>query len=274
MGHQPVPDLPALLCEHRGERIMAIADLHLGIEEQYRKAGAHIASGMERTAKKVLGAIKANGASRLVVVGDIKHSIPWVSLQEAREVPRFFEMLSGSVERIEMVLGNHDGDLRRLFTKPQITRMNIRFHADAFVLGECAFFHGHKWPPEKAMSKRYLVLSHNHPSVELPQGIGMSIYQPCWLRAGLIPERVKKHYPDVELDPEHEVIVMPAMLSEARGTAVNSARGKLLGPRVANGLVDVGNARVYLLDGTQLGRVKDLRASSRSISWISPYVSP
>ena len=259
MRPQPVPDLPALLYEHRGKRLLAIADLHLGVEDQYRKAGAHIGSDMEKTAGKVLSALKANKVSRLVVVGDIKHNIPWISLQETREVPRFFEILSNGVERIELVLGNHDGDLKRLFTKDQVKKMNIRFHSDAFVLGECAFFHGHKWPTEKVMGKRYLILSHNHPSVELPQGIGMSIYMPCWVRAGPVTAKIAKRYPDVALDPECEFIIMPAMLSEARGTAVNSLHGKMLGPLFAGGLVDIENGRVFLLDGTELGSVKELK---------------
>jgi len=255
-----VPDFPALLARTKGENILAICDLHLGIEEQYLKAGAYIKPVTEKTAKKIGSIARENDVQRLVIVGDIKHTIPWTTLMESREVPKFFELLAKDIERFELIIGNHDARLKELFTREQRTHWGIKFHNEAFTLGDLAFIHGHRWPPARVFNKRFLLMAHNHPTVELPQGIGMSIYRPCWIRTSPVKRKVFEHFPDVSIPDDQEIIVMPSVLGETRGTSFNSKGVRLLGPILKNGLVDLKNARIYLLDGTELGRVKDIKA--------------
>jgi len=57
--------------------------------------------------------------------------------------------------------------------------------------------------------------------------------------------------------------VMPAFNDLRAGQPVNEARGRLLGPLFRNGLVDVLAAKVYLIDGTFLGPVRDLLVRRR-----------
>jgi hypothetical protein len=47
------------------------------------------------------------------------------------------------------------------------------------------------------------------------------------------------------------------------GIALNT-KEKLLGPLMTNNLVDMDNSEVYLLDGTFLGRLADLRVEDES----------
>ena len=55
-----------------------------------------------------------------------------------------------------------------------------------------------------------------------------------------------------------QILVMPAFNPLCGGIAVN--RDSLLGP--FKSLIDVDGAEVYLLDGSSLGKVKDLKESN------------
>lgn len=162
------------------------------------------------------------------------------------------------VERIEVILGNHDGNLKELL-KGIEGEKRLRFHKKSFQLGDLAFFHGHAWPQPKAFTKKYLVMSHNHPTVELPQGIGVSIFAPCWVRGSTIEENILKQYPEVKIPDGQELIMMPSVVEVNRGTPVNAQKTDLLGPILKNGLVNIETAEVYLLNGTYLGNIGSLR---------------
>ncbi len=257
---QPIHGFPALLINTGKERLLAVCDLHIGIEEKYRQAGVYIKPVTEKTAERIKTIAIDHDIDRLVIAGDIKHTIPWTTLMESREIPRFFEILSKGVPRFEFIIGNHDARLKELFTKEQKIEWNIRFHTQAFTLGDFAFIHGHKWPPEKIFSKKFIIMAHNHPTIELPQGInGVSLYQQCWIRSTPEPKKIMERYKNVSIPKAQEFIILPSVLKDTRGTPFNSKGVRLLGPILSNGLIDVKNARAFLLDGTQLGKINDLK---------------
>jgi metallophosphoesterase superfamily enzyme len=66
---------------------------------------------------------------------------------------------------------------------------------------------------------------------------------------------LKEKYPN---SPTTQILLMPAFNPLCGGTAVN--QDTLLGP--FRSLIDVDNADLYLLDGSSLGKVKDLKDSS------------
>jgi metallophosphoesterase superfamily enzyme len=55
-----------------------------------------------------------------------------------------------------------------------------------------------------------------------------------------------------------ELIIVPALNRILGGSPVNLKGRKLLGPLFSNGMVDVDEAEVYLIDGIYLGTVKNL----------------
>jgi len=67
-------------------------------------------------------------------------------------------------------------------------------------------------------------------------------------------KKVTEHYPDA--DPmkiaEGEFILLPSFTKTGKGVVVNGD-GSFLGPVLSNGLLLEEDARVYLLDGTDLG---------------------
>jgi metallophosphoesterase superfamily enzyme len=91
--------------------------------------------------------------------------------------------------------------------------------------------------------------------VMLTDRLGYRTFEQCWLRGSPNLERLNDRYPGSSTS---QILLMPAFNPLCGGTAVN--RDALLGP--FGSLIDVDEAEVYLLDGSSLGKVKDLKQSS------------
>jgi len=69
-------------------KTLVVSDLHIGIEHSFRKSGIKIPSGTENMKKSILEMIDETGAEKLVILGDLKHKVPGITMQELREVPK------------------------------------------------------------------------------------------------------------------------------------------------------------------------------------------
>ncbi len=245
MKVQPIADHPVLKAAD-GSRILCAGDLHVGIEEDLKAKGIHVPSQTFRMERELLS-LKGD-FDTLVLLGDIKHRIPGTTVQEYAEIPRFLRALGEAFPKVDVVRGNHDGGIEEYLPK------GVRLHpSSGFRIGEVSFAHGHTWPSKDVMSSRVLVLSHNHPTVLFEDSLGDVCSEACWLRARPT-ERALEKFQKV---PE-EIIVMPALNRILGGSPVNIRGAKLLGPLFANGMIGLDEAKVYLLDGICLGRVRDI----------------
>ncbi len=241
MELMPIPDVPALSAKGAMHWV-CIADLHIGIEVQLRRAGFNIPS----QAPKMLSDIKglASHGDHLLILGDVKHRIPAVSYREDREIPPFLNGLLESYDSITIVAGNHDGGLGAIIPE------GIRAVPGGGTLIEnFGAIHGHVWPSKDAMRGDSLVMGHIHPSMLLVDSLGGKSNEKCWVRARISKDKAAERY---ESCPE-ELIVLPAFNPLLTGTPVNRATGMMLGPVFRNQLVDPGSVRAYLLNGTDLG---------------------
>jgi metallophosphoesterase superfamily enzyme len=98
-----------------------------------------------------------------------------------------------------------------------------------------------------------VIIGHSHPTVMLIDRLGYRTFEQCWLRSPTIVEVLREKYPT---SPTTQILLMPAFNPLCGGTAVN--QDALLGP--FRSLIDVDNADLFLLDGSSLGKVKDLKA--------------
>jgi len=243
----PVHDHPALRVLLDDEAVLCVGDLHIGLEDELRSKGIIVPSQTERMERELLEI--AEGSDRLILLGDVKHQVPGTSEQEHSELPRFFHALAKAFRDIDIVRGNHDVGIE------DIAFRGVHIHAaTGFSLGEVGFVHGHVWPSPEVMSRRTLVMAHNHPAVMFRDGVGHVTTERCWMRCRFKEEAHSRY---VEL-PE-EVIVVPCLNRALQGSPVNLEGGKLLGPLFAQDLIDLDNAQLYLLDGINLGTVKSLR---------------
>lgn len=256
---EPLAPEPLLRVENR-ERALVLADIHLGYEAGLRRRGVAVPSQTDILLEQVLAAVDRERPDRLVVLGDVKHTVPGASLQERLELPRFFGALRDRVA-VEIVPGNHDGRLLHLLGSA-VGRVPVRPMSGAVIDG-VAYMHGHTWPPPALLRCPVLVLGHDHLVVELRDEVGGRQRERAWVRTRLdrdrLPARLRKH-----ARREVEVIVAPAFNGLLGGVPVNGGGG-FMGPLLRCGAVDMAGGEVHLLDGTYLGRVRDLPVYPKSV---------
>ncbi|MBO3803004.1 MAG: metallophosphoesterase [Candidatus Brockarchaeota archaeon] len=222
--------------------VLVVSDLHLGFEGELRERGIRIPSQTDRIFGELADMVEKTGASRLVLLGDVKHGVPKVSVEEWRHIPNFLGALSEKVPSLEIVPGNHDGDLLPL------TPRKVKIHPpQGLGIGNSWLVHGHALPPPKARDADCLVTGHVHPAVELTDAFGFKMVYPVWLKckpSGTLPT----------------VVVMPSFNRMIGHLPVNRAGyDERYGPVFNWAKVDIGGSDAYTLDGTLLGQVKDLR---------------
>lgn len=228
-------------------KTLIISDLHLGIEHVFYKSGIHLPSQTEVLAKRLDDLIARTKANRLIIIGDVKHKVPGTSWQEEREIPLFFSKLSKRI-KTEIVLGNHDPGIERLLPK------EIKIHpTEGFLLGDFYLTHGHAWPSQDIKKAKTVIIGHNQPMIELRDKLGYRWIEKAWVVSKLNRKKLIKKYKGVKTAPE--LVVMPAFNDLAGGICFNREK-EFMGPIIKN--AGLRNAKIYLLDGTYLGELKDL----------------
>ncbi|MEW5937615.1 MAG: metallophosphoesterase [Candidatus Thermoplasmatota archaeon] len=244
MKPAPVHGDAALLL--KGTGALAVADMHIGVEHEIGGMGVTLPSQTEAMVERLKALAREAKVRRIVVVGDLKHNLPRSSRQERLEVPRLLAHLHSHFADIHLARGNHDGGIEPLL--PGYVRVHP---ATGLRLGRYGICHGHSWPSEEVMGAETLVIAHSHPVVMLRDRLGRSWSERCWLRTTF---RGGERYPGTG----GEAIVLPAYNPYCRGHPCNIEGEGLIGPLFRHGVVDLNAAEIYLLDGTFLGKRRQL----------------
>ena len=101
MEAMPIPNSPALIIDNR---ILVVADLHIGMERELKEAGFILPSQTENITKRLISILQDKKPEKLIVLGDLKHNIPKTSRQEWDEIPLLVETLQEYVEEVEVLL--------------------------------------------------------------------------------------------------------------------------------------------------------------------------
>ena len=254
MKATPIYGVPVLKVKSAKESTLVVADLHMGIESELASRGVALPSQVPKIKERLLELIERERPKRLIFLGDVKHNVPIATWQEWRELPAFFEELAKHVQ-VEVVLGNHDGGLDGMVPS------GVKIHGvGGILLGKSiGLIHGHAWPSLELMKAKLLVSAHNHPAVKFRDELGARTIEPVWLKCKLDPSKLPKKLRGVAGNSVPKLLVMPAFSELVGGAAVNRAVPKeLIGPIFKSGAARIEDAEVYLLDGTCLGRVRDL----------------
>jgi uncharacterized protein len=240
---QPIIDEPAFMIKEK--KLLVIADLHIGIESELRENGLQVPSQTNVMEQRLISILTSNTIDDIILLGDIKHNIPSSTIQERTDVNRFLNTIQ-AYGTLHVIPGNHDGNIHRLL--PSTVKL---YPSDGFVLNGIGFTHGHRKPNPEVMQCEQVVIGHTHPTVMLTDRLGYRTFEQCWLRSVPLSDRLLEKYPTSHT---LQVLVMPAFNPLCGGIAVN--RDPLLGP--FKSLIDINSAEVYLLDGSSLGKVKDI----------------
>lgn len=217
----------------------------------------------------------------LLILGDVKYTVVKTEPGEWRDIPGFFTELQHHVNDISIIRGNHDANLEPLLPE------NVQLlPATGTTIGNVGLFHGHKWPSPTLLKCKTLMMAHVHPVVVFRDPSGFKITRQVWIKTKcnlnqLSRTLLQKHGVKVEDSPEatvkkhynfkpqiSEVFIMPSFNDFLGGRAINETRpGKegqeqMIGPMMRSGLIDMDNAEVYMLDGTYLGVLNQLRRSA------------
>lgn len=270
---------PAALVKTEKTRTILIADPHLGWENALQEKGIHVPSQTQKILNKLIVIITEYKPDSLVILGDVKYTVVSSELGEWQDIPDFFAKLQSHVSDIAIVRGNHDANLEPLL--PESIQV---LQASGTVIGDVGVFHGHKWPSPALLGCKTLVMGHLHPVVVFRDPAGFKITRQVWMRAncnaealakillqkhgikidGSVAQTLQKHY-KVKLKA-NELYIMPSFNDFLGGRPVNETRPRkeigaeaLIGPVLRSEAIDVDDAELYLLDGTYLGTLSQLR---------------
>ena len=255
-----VPGEPALVYKKN----LIISDIHIGIEYDLYKSGIKIPSQTDKIAERILKICKKEKIEKLFVLGDLKHEVPGTSWQELRELPIFFNKICKRVT-VEIIPGNHDGGLEKI--------LDIKFHPSIGIrVGDLYLTHGHSWPSSEFLECEYIVVGHTHPMIEIIDKMGYKHRERCWIRADFKKKVIREKFKATLLTKRlikksqtlPKLIVLPAFNEFSGGISMNrkwleegEKKKRFIGPLVK--AADIEHAEVFLLDGTYLGLVKDIK---------------
>lgn len=278
----PLTPYPAALAKTRKARTLVIADLHIGWEIALSRRGIHVPTQMPKLLQRLKSRISACKPEKLLILGDVKHTVATAEIGEWQDIPDFFNELKKQIQEIHIIRGNHDGTLEPLLPE------NIKIlPATGITLGEVGFFHGHRWPSPTLLKCKTLIMGHVHPVVAFRDPAGFRITRQVWVKANcngtqLAETLLQKHKIKIEKNPKEtlwkhykikprtsQLFIMPSFNDFLGGKPLNKRRlgenaktKRIVGPVLRSEAVDVENAETYLLDGTFLGTLNQLRILS------------
>jgi uncharacterized protein len=218
--------------------LLAITDLHLGIEFELRKKGINVSLQSEKFLKILEEAKEETKAKRIVVIGDVKHKVPAASAKEIEYVKNFFENLSKIFEEIFICKGNHDDMLEEILQDFKV------YGSRGFKIKDYGFFHGHAWPFSKLWYCKTWIIGHLQAAIEIRKG-----------NFKKIEKVIIKAKPKIEKGKLQEIIILPAFSDLAGNLLLNK---ELPSDFLFEKVIDVNNSELYLLDGGYLGKLSNL----------------
>jgi DNA ligase-associated metallophosphoesterase len=151
------------------ERVLLVADLHLGKTAAYRSAGLAIPGGGEDVDLARLGRlVETTGAKEVIVLGDLLHA----RSGRTKEVGRaFMAWREARMDlRMALVMGNHD-----LSAGAPPSEWRIEIWPESLVRGVFSFVH-----EAVPCAAGYAVGGHVHPAIAFSDGRRGNFRLPCF----------------------------------------------------------------------------------------------
>jgi metallophosphoesterase superfamily enzyme len=242
-----IGDGPALVIE--GEtRLLIVADLHFGIEADLAAHGLHFRSRSTDRLERLLKVIDSADPDMLVLLGDIKHSIPSLTRQEYAELPLILDTLRSRIP-LKVFPGNHD-----IGIEPYLRDTELQ-PKEGTILDGVGYLHGHMYPSPN-LAGHLMVIGHHHPLLLLKDEVGCALQAPAYLRAGLDTDELGMHA-IVENTPPTRVLFMPSF-NEIAGYDILQIVKNPFSP--LSRFMKKEEAEIILADGTYIGPLSSLQS--------------
>ena len=179
-----------------GLDLIAVADLHLGLEASMTSRGNYIPEfQLEQVLEELEETRELTGCDRILINGDLKNQYS-TSYSEKEELEELMEFLTSEFEDVIIIEGNHD-----TFIESLLEDLGLR-PLDQYEQDDVVFTHGHERPEQEWNT---LVIGHEHPALALEDEIGVT-------------EKVDAL---LHLDSEKEIFVLPAYSPISNGSEIN-----------------------------------------------------
>jgi hypothetical protein len=247
-----VPGDAALVFTYGDEKTLLISDLHLGLEKEMAKKGFRLPAYSVKMVDRVKSIAERYGTARLAVLGDVKHTVGKVEDIDWGVVPWFFDTMLDLFEAVEVVPGNHDGNLRTV-----LPARVILHPPQGAVLGRgrsrVGLAHGHAWPSEEAIATRNLVIGHSHFTFEMRDPLGSRTREAVWVTAEYdVSELMEGAGYDSRPRGRGKLTVMPPFNRLVGGQPINRSRSFQFGPVLSSRSLSLEDADIFLTDGTRV----------------------
>jgi hypothetical protein len=269
-----MPLQSAILIKKQKTKTLVIADLHIGWEMALSEKGIHVPTQTPKLLKKLKDILVIHKPEKLLVLGDVKHTVATAELGEWQDIPEFFTQIKKMMPNVSVIRGNHDGNLEPLL--PEGVKL---LPSTGVSIGDVGLFHGHRWPSPTLLRCKTWVMGHVHPVIVFRDPAGFKITRQVWIKIScdtikLTKILLQKHKIKVENTPEktlrenykitpktRKLFIMPSFNDLLGGRPLNERKTseRIVGPILRSDAVNLRDAEVYLLDGTFLGTLNQLR---------------
>jgi len=237
---------PALVIEGE-QRMLVVADLHFGIEADLAAHGLHFKSRSECRLERLHSVIDSTKPDALVLLGDVKHSIPTLTWQEHYELPKILDSLRARIP-LHVFPGNHDIGIERFLHEGEIQPK------DGAILDGVGYLHGHMIP-SPVLDGHLIVIGHHHPLLSLRDEVGCALQTPAYLRAGIDAKKDPGGRTPSDNSIPSRVLFVPSF-NEIAGYDILQIIKKPFSP--LSRMMQKENTEIILADGTYIGPLRAL----------------
>jgi|Deesub1362A_J573_1020465.scaffolds.fasta_scaffold00136_14 hypothetical protein len=208
---------PAVIVKRR-HFTLVVGDLHIGLGRL----------PVEFLVDELMEIIFRVSPQKMIILGDLKHGIG-MRKRELNTIANVLREAREFVDEIFIVKGNHDGKIEERFD-------NV-IDARGFIFDGVGYFHGHAWPREEILNMETIISAHTHPTIHLRDEVGVKRDR-VWIEWNIDNKRC---------------LILPAFNPLCRGSVLNGTTMLSPGVIIKEEYFPLGNADIYLLDGTYLG---------------------
>jgi putative phosphoesterase len=249
-----------LVLSLRRERLLLLADTHVGYEVELRRVkGVNVMSQTRRLVEKVLELADLHNVTAVVILGDVKHELP-VPRESVDEVRTFLTSLAKKLPLL-LIPGNHDSLLQEVASgiggvEVAPTRGVL---TDKFLL-----VHGHVKPAKQDLEKAdVVIMGHTHPAVVIRDDIGYAVKEPAVLKIRTSRTKMCRalYGEPCKRRAQLKIVVLPASHPLITGVDVREIPQMASEGRTLLKYIEwkAENVEVYLPDMTFIGTLADLQ---------------
>lgn len=224
----------------RDIRALVITDLHIGYEYELEDLGIRIPPKDGDFLSQIKEAKEKTKSKRLIILGDLKHKVPRSKKEEIIRVKKFLSELMRDFKEITICKGNHDDRLE--YIVPESIKV---VSSRGFRYKNYGFFHGHAWPISNLWNSKIWIVGHLQPIIEIYKDGKRSLER-------VIIDGV----PRIRKGKLEKIVLLPAFNPFVGGFIINKSYE--IENSILSKLIDINSSRVFLLDGTEVGKIKEL----------------